>query len=223
MRLVDVDEHTEGTFLRCLHDERPDDPRVVELRRRWFDAHRKKGLRAKVLILDSGEIAGLCQYMPIEETHLVGRDMLAILCIWVHGYDHHIGNRQGSGYGRFILETIEEDARASGVAGIAAWGMDFVHWNPVSFYEHMGYERSDKEGLVVLVWKSLLANATPPKFLQRARALGADKERISVNLFLNGWCMGACQNCVTAREAVAGLEDVVDYQEVDTSNRETML
>ncbi len=32
MRLLDVVEHPEATFFRCLHDEKPDDPRVEKLR-----------------------------------------------------------------------------------------------------------------------------------------------------------------------------------------------
>ena len=51
----------------------------------------------------------------------MGEDLLAIPCIWVHGYDHHIGNRQGKGYGRYILELIEKDAVESGAAGMVAW------------------------------------------------------------------------------------------------------
>ncbi len=222
MNLIDVDSSTEGTFLRCLHDERPDDPRVVALRRRWFEAKRERGLRAKVLKLDSGEIAALCQAIPIEETHLAGEDLLTILCIWVHGYDHHIGNRQGNGYGRLILESIEEDARGSEFAGVAAWGMDFPYWNPVSFYEHMGYTRVDQEGMAVLVWKPFSDAAVAPAYRRQAKRPLGDPNRISVFAFLNGWCMGACSQCVTAREAVAGLQHVVDYHEIDTSDRETL-
>ena len=222
MELTDVDRCTEATFLRCLHDERPDDPRVVQLRRRWFDAQRDRGLRAKVLVLDTGEVAGLCQYMPIERTHLVGEDLLAILCVWVHGYEHHIGNRQGNGYGRYILESIEKDARESGAAGVVAWGMDFPYWNPVSFYEHMGYSRVDKDGMAVLVWKPFREGASPPRFMRQARRPASGSDRISVTFFLNGWCTGACAQCLTAREAVEGLEETVDYHEVDTSDPDTL-
>ncbi len=59
MKLVDVDTVTERTFLHCLHDERPDDPRVIELRRRWYEPARKMGLRARVLVLDGGEVVAL--------------------------------------------------------------------------------------------------------------------------------------------------------------------
>ena len=223
MKLIDVDRDTERTFLHCLHDEIPDDPRVIRLRRQWFDAHRDKGLRAKVLVLDTGEAVGLCQYMPIEDTHIIGKDLLAILCIWVHGYDHHVGNRQGNGYGRYILESIEKDASESGAAGVVAWGMDFPYWNPVSFYEHMGYSRVDKAGMAVLVWKPFLEAASAPRFLRQARRPASDSEKVSLMVFVNGWCLGACSQCVTAREAVEGLDDIVDYSEVDTSDPDVLL
>ncbi|MBU1699907.1 MAG: GNAT family N-acetyltransferase [Candidatus Eisenbacteria bacterium] len=222
MNLVNVTWETEGTFFRCLHDEKPDDPRAITLRRQWFEAHRDRGLRARVLILDSGEVAGLCQYMPIEATHMIGRDLFAILCIWVHGYEHHIGNRQGNGYGRFILNEIEKDAYTSGAAGVAAWGMDFPYWNPVSFYEHMGYSRVDKDGMAVLVWKSFSPNAVPPQFLKEIGQPPSAYDKVNVTVFFNAWCLGACSQCLSARDAVEGLADLVNYIEMDTSDPEVL-
>lgn len=61
MRFQDVDEQTELTFLHCLHDERPDDPRMMSLRRRWYEGRCGRGLVAKVVVLDSGDVAGLAQ------------------------------------------------------------------------------------------------------------------------------------------------------------------
>jgi len=222
MKLVDVGSETESTFLRCLHDEVPEDPRVMLLRRRWFDAHRDKGLGAKVLVLETGEVVALCQYMPIERTHFIGKHLLAVLCICVHGYEHHVGNRQGNGYGRHILESIEAYARGRGFAGIAAWGMDFPHWNPVSFYEHMGYARVDKDGMAVLVWKPFCRGVSPPRLLRQVRRPVTGSERVSVMAFVNGWCTGACSQCIAAREAVRDLEDIVDHCEVNTSDPEVL-
>lgn len=223
MKLLDVSEETRPTFLRCLHDERPDDPRVIALRRKWVDQNSERGLRAKVLILDSGEVAGLCQYLPIEHSHLQGKNLLAILCMWVHGYDHHIGNRQGNGYGRFMLDGIEADARALGVSGIAAWGMDFPYWNPVSFYEHMGYVRADQEKLAVLVWKPLSDDAKPPRFVRPRRKPRVAPDKVTVTVLYNGWCSGSCGECIKSRDAVDGLEAFAVLEEVDTSDQETLL
>lgn len=222
MKLVDVDGDTEATFLRCLHDERPDDPRETEMRRSWLEANRAKGLRTKVLVLDTGEVAALCQYAPVEHTHFVGEDLFAIYCVWVHGYDHHIGNRQGNGYGRFILEAIESDARESGAAGVVTWGMDFPYWNPISFYEHMGYERVEQSGMTVLAWKPFRSDAKPPRFIKRVRSPETRPDRVTVTAFVNGCCNGFCGACITARDAVDGLDGIVDYQEIDVSDPDTL-
>jgi hypothetical protein len=147
---------------------------------------------------------------------------MAILCIWVHGYDHLVGNQQGQGYGRLMLDAIEAEARAAGLLGVAAWGMDFPYWNPVSFYEHMGYARVDQEEMAVLVWKAFDASATPPAFHRQRRELVARGDRIPVHLFLCGWCTGACSTCVTTREALEGLDEVVAYEEIDTLDPDTL-
>jgi GNAT superfamily N-acetyltransferase len=217
VKLTEIDKNTEGTFFRCLHDEKPADPRTIEMRRRWYDRYKENGLRAKV------QIVGLCQYIPIEHSHLIGEDLFAILCIWVHGYEHLVGNQQGKGYGKFILNCIEEDAKGAGAKGIAAWGMDFPHWNPVSFYEHMGYSRVEARGPVVLVWKPFDKGAKPPALIRPARKPSRDAEKTKVTVFVNGWCNVACGQCICAREAVVGIEEFVAYEEVDTSDRANML
>ena len=84
LRLIEINEETQGTFFRCLHDEIPEDPREIKLCRHWYNRHKEKGLRAKVLVRDDSEIVGLCQYIPIEHSPLIGEDLFVILCIWVH-------------------------------------------------------------------------------------------------------------------------------------------
>ena len=54
MRLVDVTEKTENIFFRCLHDEIPENPQVISIRKQWYERNKEKGLRAKLLILDNG-------------------------------------------------------------------------------------------------------------------------------------------------------------------------
>ena len=221
--VVDLTKETEATFFRCLHDEEPQDPRVTALRRKWHEQHKDKGLREKVLLLDTGDVGGLCQYIPIEHSPFLGSDLMAILCIWVHGYDHLVGNQQKRGFGRLLLEAIEADAREAGMKGVAAWGKDFPYWNPVSFYEHMGYVRADTEGMTVLVWKPFLADAEPPKLMRLKHPPTAGDRKVDVTVFISGWCGAGCECSVSARDAVQGIEDIVDYKEVHTSDRETQL
>lgn len=106
MRLVEIDETTEDTFLRCLHDEIPADPRVIAMRREWRALYEPKGHRAKVLIDDSGQVVGLTNYIPVEHSPYEGENLMAILCMWIHGYEHLVGNQQSRGYGQVQVTSI---------------------------------------------------------------------------------------------------------------------
>ncbi len=217
MQLLEIDRDTEDTYYRCLHDEIPADPRVIAMRKAWRAAFEPRGHRAKVLKDDAGVVVGLTNYIPVEHSPYEGRNLMAILCMWIHGYDHLVGNQQSKGYGRFMLSEIEADARASGCDGLVVWAKDYDAWNPVSFYEHAGFERVDQDGLDVLAWKPFSPAAQKPSFLRRNTLIASERPqdgRVQVTVFSNGWCGGGCQLCVMTRDAVAGLEAEVDFEEV---------
>ena len=60
----------------------------------WYNQVKDKGLGAKLAIDDRGEVGGMIQYMPIEQTHVHGKDLHFVYCIWVHGYKKGRGNFQ---------------------------------------------------------------------------------------------------------------------------------
>lgn len=225
MQRLEIDETTEDTFYRCLHDEIPADPRVIEMRKAWRRRFQPRGHRAKVLKDDAGQIVGLTNYIPVEHSPYEGSRLMAILCMWIHGYDHLVGNQQSRGYGRFMLGEIEADARDSGLDGLVVWAKDFDAWNPVSFYEHMGFERADQDGLDVLAWKPFNAGAERPSFLKRNTLIASDTPadgRVAVTFFSNGWCGGGCQLCVMARDVADGLPDEVALTEVLAWDKDDM-
>ena len=222
MQLMDVTEETQNIFFRCLHDEIPEAPRAIEIRRSWYERNIENGLRAKLLILDDGRIGGLCQYIPVEHSHLIGEDLMAVLCIYVHGYDHGVGNQQARGYGRFMMNVIEKDARASGEKGMAAWGVDWeVNWMPVSFFEYMDYTAVDREDKVVVFWKSFSPDAKPPRLLRLASAPSNAIDRVNLTVAVNGWC--GYYKLFCAREAIEGIENMVEYEEIGSPDQATIL
>ncbi len=86
MELVEIDATNEDTYYRCLHDEIPADPRVMAMRREWRAIYEPKGHRAKLLKNDDDTIVGLTDYIPIEHSPYEGENLMAILCMWIHGY-----------------------------------------------------------------------------------------------------------------------------------------
>ncbi len=212
MELVDISADTERAFFTCLQVEEPEDLVSTAHCRNWYTEHKDKGYKAKVLILDDGRIVGKCQYIPIEHAPFIGKDLLAVLCICVHPYEHHVGDQRGRGYGRFMLDHIEQYARSSGFKGVVAWAMDW-HWNPVSFYEHMGYARVDAQDKVVVVWKPFCLDAEPPRLLRLDELPSESSEKVRVLVADNPWCDGNAK-VMTTREAIRGIEHIVEYTEV---------
>lgn len=99
-------------------------------------------------------------------------------------------------------------------------GKNYDAWNPVSFYEHMGFERCDQNGLDVLVWKPFVAEAEPPRLL-RPQHQHVDRPiregAVGVTSIINGWCGGGCQQCVMARDAAERSDGKADLREVYVS------
>ena len=120
MQLVDISANTERAFFTCLHVEEPENREYTAHCRDWCAEYKDNGYKAHVVVLDDGRIVGKCHYVPIEHSPFVGKDLLAILCIYVHLYEHHVGDQRNRGYGRFMLNHIEQDARSSGFKGVGA-------------------------------------------------------------------------------------------------------
>jgi GNAT superfamily N-acetyltransferase len=211
MRLVDIDADSERAFFSCLHLEEPEDLEATAHSRNWYAEHKDKGYKAQVLVLDDGSIVGKCHYIPIEYSPFVGKELLAILCLCLWPYEHHVGDQRSKGYGQFMLNHVEQYARSAGFKGVVTWAMDW-HWNPVSFYEHMGYSRVDAEDKVVVVWKPFCDDAEPPRLLRLEQAPSAGREKVRVVVADNPWC-DCNAKLVAAREAIRGIEHLVEYAE----------
>lgn len=222
MQLEEISVDTERAFFTCLHLEEPEDRGMTEARRRWYAKYKDRGYRAQVLTLFDGTVAGKCHSVPVEHSPFVGRDLLAVLCIYVHMYDHHIGDQRHRGYGRRILEQVEQDARRRQFKGVVAWAMDWDEWNPVSFYEHMGYTRVDQEDRVVAVWKPFTAEAQSPSLLRLSTLPSVEPTKISVLVADNMWC-SSNGKLVTVREAIKDIRQMVQYTEVSTPHRDRIL
>jgi N-acetylglutamate synthase-like GNAT family acetyltransferase len=222
MQLWEIDGDTERAFFSCLHLEEPENRTFTRHRRRWCTDHRDKGYRAQVLVRDDGAIVGKCHTIPVQHSPFAGQDLLAILCIYVHMYDHQIGDQRKRGYGRFMLSRIEEDARRRGYEGVVAWAMDWDVWNPVSFYEHLGYTRVDQEDRVVAVWKPFSDAAEPPRQLRLPHTAATGSDTIQVMVADNLWC-SSNYKLLTVQRAIEGLEDLVEVHEAGEPYRDRVI
>jgi GNAT superfamily N-acetyltransferase len=218
MRIVDLDETTKPLLCQCL-EAWPDDVREAGDRRcRWVDRFTPRGLRAKIALDDTGTPGGMIQYLPIEESTVDGAGLYFIPCIWVHGHERGRGNFQGHGMGRALLAAAEEDARALGAKGMAAWGLWLPFWMKASWFKRHGYRPVERNGIASLLFKPFVAGAQPPRWFQRtAKQIELTPGRVNVTSFVNGWCTSGLVTAERARRVAGEFGEAVDFREVDTS------
>jgi GNAT superfamily N-acetyltransferase len=220
VEIIDLTPENEALYFQCLEDWSEEMKEAGDHKSRWYARMKDRGLRVKLARDESGTVGGMIQYLPIEEYGLEGRDLNFILCVWVHGYSEGRGNFQKRGMGKALLQAAEQDSRRLGKKGIAAWGVALPFWMRASWFKKQGYQRADRNGIMVLVWKPFSDEASAPKWIRRKKKPGKTDGRVTVSAFINGWC--PAQNLVyeRARRAAGQFGDKVLFQSYDTLDRE---
>jgi len=221
MKVIDLADDQVDLFSLCLEDWSEEARESGPSRRRWLDeSMASRGLRAKVALDDDGTVGGMIQYGPVEHAHVAGEGLYFIYCIHVHGYSQGRGNFQGRGMGTALLKAAEEDARALGATGMAAWGVWLPFWMRAAWFRRHGYRRADRQGLAMLVWKPFTPDASPPRWIkQRLHLPEPVSGKVNVTACVSGWCMAQNLVCERARRAAATFGDSVVFQEVALPDR----
>ena len=223
MRIVDLDETTKPLFCLCLEDWSDDAREAGDRRCRWVERFAARGLRAKLALDGRGTVGGMIQYLPIEESTVDGEGLYFVPCIWVHGHKQGRGDFQGRGMGQALLVAAEEDARALGAKGMAAWGLWLPFWMKASWFKKHGYRAVDRDGIASLLWKPFTADARPPRWFRRtAKPLELTAGRVNVTCFVNGWCTVGNLNAERAIRMAREFGDRVVVREIDTSEHHTV-
>jgi GNAT superfamily N-acetyltransferase len=220
MKIVDLTEEQKDLFCLCLEDWSTDARESGPKRREWLERSLQQGLCAKLAVDDNGVEGGMIQFGPIEHSHVDGSGLYFVYCIHVHGYKQGRGNFQKRGMGTALLEAAEQDARARGALGMAAWGVWLPFWMKASWFKKHGYRKADRQGLAVLLWKPFADNAKPPRWFPSATKLPENiPGKVNVTAFSSGWCLA--QNLVyeRAERAATELGDKVSFREINTSTR----
>lgn len=223
MKIIDLSDEHKQTYFKCLEDWSEEMEEACGHKEIWHVKMQGKGFRVKLALDDDGKVAGMIQYIPIEESFVKGKDLFFIYCIWVHGHKKGIGNRQKKGMGKALLKAAETDAKALGAKGIAAWGLALPFWMKASWFKKQGYKKADRYSFQTLLWKPFSEDAIPPKWIKPKKKPEIHPGKVTVTSFKNGWC--PAQNIVfeRAKKAASELGDKVIFQEIDTFDRDVFL
>ncbi len=225
MKIIDLPDEYQKLYFLCLEDWNQEIKEAGNHKELWYHKMKDKGLRVKLALDDRGEVGGMIQYVPIEQSSAEGNDLYFINCIWVHGYKQGRGDFRKKGMGKALLQAAEDDVKAMGEKGIVAWGVPLPFWMKASWFRKQGYRTVDKQGFLgaVLLWKPFTEDAVPPKWIKLKKKPETTPGKVTVTSFLNGWC--PAQNMVFERAKRATIEfgDKVIFQQIDTFDRETLL
>ncbi len=221
MNIIDLQPEHYNCYFHCLEEWSDEIAEACEHKACWYNRFKHRGLRVKLYIDDDGAVAGMIHYLPIEYAFVAGRDLYFILCIWVHGNSEGVGQRQGRGIGKALLEAAEQDARTMGAKGMAAWGLWLPFWMKASWFRRHGYKKAERDGISMLVWKAFVKDALPPSWVRQKKQPTLTTGKVTVTAFINGWC--PAQNMVYERtkRACAALGERVCFTTIDTAERST--
>lgn len=225
MKIIDLNSEHEKLYFVCLEDWSEEIKEAGDHKEKWYGKMKDKGLRVKLALDDNGVVGGMIQYTPVEHSFAEGKDLYLINCIWVHGYNKGRGNFRKQGMGKALLQAAEDDVKAMGAKGIAAWGIPLPFWMKASWFRKQGYRKVDSQGLLgqVLLWKPFTDDATPPKWIRQKKRPETTPGKVTVTAFLNGWCPAQNMIFERAKRATSEFGDKVVFREIDTFNRQTLL
>ena len=251
MEIVDLDERFLDFVSLCTHiDEKiTDRSRAAEIRKKWLLDRTKKGLRVKVAI-DKGKPVGFIHCLPIEmdtwgmpEFWVLrsGKDLMTVPCLTLN-YKLVYEQKIGTGYGKALMQSAEEEAKKAGKKGIAVLCYDNDFWfMPASFFKKLGYleippfdrlrvvseveppkagEEIQRDKDTVIVWKNF-GDAQPPrlhrsKFVPHPAFGGTDK--IAVDVIWNPMCMTSIVERSNVREVCEEYKDWVVLREFNAGD-----
>jgi N-acetylglutamate synthase-like GNAT family acetyltransferase len=218
MKITDLTPEYERAYFCCLEDWSEEMKEAGDHKACWYNVMKDKGLKVKLAQDENGVATGMIQYLPAEVSFIEGKDLYIIQCIWVHGHKQGIGNYQKKGIGKTLLKAAEDDVRAMGAKGLAAWGISFPFWMRASWFRKQGYKVVDKNGMFRLLWKPFASDAVPPLLIKQKKLPALVPGKVNISLFLNGWCPAQNMTYERTKRAMKGYEDKIELKEYKTIN-----
>ncbi len=220
MQIISLSPEHEKLYCVCLEDWSDEMKEAGDHKETWLGKMRDKGLRVKLALDDQGEVGGMIQCVPIEESFVDGQGLYFVLCIWVHGHKGGRGNFQKRGMGKALLEAAEMDAKELGAKGMAAWGMALPVFMRASWFKKHGYRKADSQSMQILLWKPFAEDAAPPRWIREKKTPALEPGKVTVTALLSGWCPAMNMTFERAKRAAAALGEKVVFRAVDTLDRQ---
>jgi len=222
MKIIDLNNENMDLYLNCLSGDCKNLEYGMGIKKKWYNKMKEKGLKVKIAVDDNGNTGGMIQYLPVEYSWVTGNDLYFINCIWVYYHKKGRGNFRKKGMGVSLLKTAEDDVKKMGKKGLVVWGLSIPVFMRANWFKKHGYIAVDKDGISVLLWKSFCSDAVPPKWIKRKKLPGSSPGKLTVTLFINGWCSYYNQLLDKVKKAIISHEDKIIFDLIDTSDNNVL-
>ncbi len=219
MKITDISPDTESQYFCCLEEWSDDIKEAGNYKEKWYNEMKGKGLKVKFALDENNVIGGMIQYLPVEYSIFEGKDLYAVLCIWVHGHKQGRGVFRGRGMGKALLKAAEDDARQLGANGLVAWGLILPVFMRASWFKRHEYKVVDRSGIMRLLWKPFNDKAVAPQFIKKKKQPLKGHEKVNITMFRSGWCQSMNVTCERMKRASLEFPGKINLQEHDTIDK----
>jgi len=222
MEIIDLSEGTRIDYFTCLEEWSEEMKDGVCRKECWYNGMREKGLRVKLARNDSGTVAGMIQYAPIEHSWVEGKNLYFVYCIWVHGHKKGRGDLRKHGFGTALLQAAEDDVKRLQSNGLVVWGVILPFYMHAGWFKKHGYSKVDRNGIRVLLWKRFSDEADRPRWIRAKKKPELVPGKVVVTALAYGWCSGINGMLERAKKIYIEFGDKVIFREIYMSNREAI-
>jgi thiol-disulfide isomerase/thioredoxin len=178
-----------------------------------------KGLKIKVAI-DKEEPIGFAHCLPIElgTWGMSGRDLMTVPCLAVQ-YRRIYNRERGSGIGRALMKSVEEEAKESKKGGVAVLCYDNdSFFMPSAFFRKLRYREIARQNDTVIVLKTW-GDVEPPVMHRLNYKFKPVKGKVVVDAFWTPICLTSIIEIQRVREVCTEYGDKVILNEYNCGNK----
>jgi hypothetical protein len=181
MKTIDIDTHNILEFPGVICFIKAKDPSFHE-KVGWLDGRFREGLRIKAVIGDNGKVSGFIEYVPGKNAWRAVScpDHMFIHCLWVTSKSD-----RSKGMGTSLINCAIDDARNSGLAGVAVLASNDAFMAKRDIFDNLGFKMADGTKTYQLLALDLKIPATKPQILDNSKRLAS----------MEGWHVQYSRQC----------------------------
>jgi N-acetylglutamate synthase-like GNAT family acetyltransferase len=179
------------------------------------------GMVIKVAINDDGTALGFIHCVPIESplSQVIGSDLMVIPCLTIN-YQLVFNGVHGSGVGRSLVQSCEDEAKLNGLGGLAVYAYSGDFWYmPSAFFQKLGFRRVAKTSDI---WVKTWSDVKDPTSFRKSYEYLPVSGKVVIDYFWSPFCLTVCREIMNIREVTSEFDEKVVLREYRSDDPEVL-